>query len=251
MARTHAIANCCTAAVVLSLYAAAAAQEQNAPPPLSDECRAGGMATGNALPLPNVAAALRQGKQIRILAIGASSPRHGQSELLERILERTLKGIEVEVVNRGVSGELSADASVRMKIEVALTSPNMVLWQVGTNDAMAYVPVGDVEQTVQSTVHWLRENRVDVVLVGLQFAREMATDEHYQAIRMMLKKLAARENVMLVQRYEAMEFVAKAQRGDTLRPPGEFELTESSFGCMAEYVARAITAGLFARKPKP
>ena len=67
--------------------------------------------------------------------------REGGPPLLEQILERTINGLDVEIINRGFSGELAEAAGKRLEIEVALNHPDIVLWQVGTNDAFAQVPV--------------------------------------------------------------------------------------------------------------
>ena len=40
-------------------------------------------------------------------------------------------------------------------------------------------------------------------LVGLQFVRPMAQDAHYDAVRKLLRRIAAQEDVMIVRRYEA------------------------------------------------
>ena len=87
------------------------------------------------------------------------------------------------MINRGVSGELAANAATRMKNEVALDKPDLVLWQVGTNDALAYVPVAEFAATVKDQIDWLKAHKVDVVLVGLQFANGMLRDAHYKEIR--------------------------------------------------------------------
>ena len=115
------------------------------------------------------------------------------------------------MINRGVSGELSAQAAARIKNEVALNDPDLVLWQVGTNDALAYVPLDELETTIVDTVHWLKEHKVDVVLVGLQYVDRMAQDDHYKAVRELLRKIAAKENVMIVRRYEAQRLMAQAE----------------------------------------
>jgi len=83
--------------------------------------------------LPNVAFDLASHKSIKILSIGASaaagrrSTRGGYTRLIEQILERAVKGIDVTVINRGVSGELAANAASRIKTEVAFTHPDLVL----------------------------------------------------------------------------------------------------------------------------
>src|SRR5690349_2396468 len=98
-----------------------------------------GDASFSSSPLPNSALALQKRHIVKILAIGASSAsvlgigHDGNPPLLEQILERNIKGLDVEIINRGVSGELAEAAGERLKIEVALNHPDLVLWQVGTN----------------------------------------------------------------------------------------------------------------------
>jgi acyl-CoA thioesterase I len=233
--------------------AAGIAQPEVAPPAVSKECGEPGIADR---PLANSAAALQQRKRIKILAIGASSTavlgsgRNG-SPLLERILERTIKGLDVEIINRGFSGELADAAGERIRIEVALNQPDIVLWQVGTNDAFAQVPVADFELSVVDTVRWLKEHNVDVILVGLAYAKSLAKDAHYQAIRTSLRRVALAENVLRIGRYEAMEVLARTMASGSGQPEVEdFGLTEAGYNCMAQYIARTITVGIFARPPK-
>jgi acyl-CoA thioesterase I len=260
-----------TAAVVLgaiALSSAAWAQvalpARPAPPasagpppssPYSPECRAGNTLIANELPLPNVARALRSRKIIKILAIGASSfGRRGRgafTEQIEILLEKALKGIDVVMINRGVSGELAEDAEGRIKNEVALNEPDLVLWQVGTNDALAYVPLDKLRATVSETVRWLRAHDVDVVLAGLQYVDRMAQDAHYKAVRELLRKIAADENVIIVRRYEAMQVIEQAAMPNGAFAADEFERTERGYQCLAQYLARAITLGVFGRQLRP
>jgi acyl-CoA thioesterase I len=231
----------------------AAADVAPTPPAVSKECGESGVTDR---PLPNSAAALQQRKRVKILAIGASSTavlglgRNG-TPLLERILERTIKGLDVEIINRGFSGELAEAAGERIRLEVALNKPDIVLWQVGTNDALAQVPVDTFEQSVASTVRWLKEHNVDVILVGLHYAKSLTKDAHYQAIRMSLRRIAIAENVLRIGRYEAMEVLARSATASDRPVLEDFGLTEAGYNCMAQYLARTITVGLFAKLPKP
>jgi len=212
------------------------------------------MAVVEESPLPHVAAALQSRKQIKILAIGAtpvlSRRVHGSGVTIRQLLLKSVEGLDVVMINRGVSGELSAQAAQRLKNEVALTEPDLVLWQVGTNDALAYVPLDEFETTVVDTLSWLKEHKVDVVLVGLQYVDQMALDDNYRAVRDLLRKLAAKENVMIVRRYEAQQFLARAESGGGGLVPDEFQRTEAGYVCLAQYMARAITLGIFGHKLK-
>ena len=178
-------------------------------------------------------------------APGRIGARGNYSDLIEAILQKALRGTDVVMINRGISGELAADAAIRMKNEVALESPDLVLWQVGTNDALAYVPAHEFAATVKDQVAWLKAHHVDVVLVGLQFAPEMLRDEHYKVIRDTLRQVAAQEHVIVIRFYEAMEILNKA--AETGQPVADqFERSEEGYDCLAQYVARAITLGAFA-----
>ena len=228
---------------------------QNAPepPPVAKEC---GEAGSSDTPLPNSAIALQQRNKIKILAIGASSTavlgwrREGGPPLLEQILERTINGVDVEIVNRGFSGELAEAAGKRIEIEVALNHPDIVLWQVGTNDAFAQVPVESFELSVSNTVRWLKAHDIDVILVGLHYMKQLAQDPHYHAIRVSLNRVAAAESVLRIRRYEAMEILSRTMREAGRPEPRDFGLTEAGYNCMAQYVARAIAVGLYAKPPK-
>jgi lysophospholipase L1-like esterase len=235
--------------------APAPAVAQPVPAPYSRDCQIGSTPIVEESSLPHVAAALQNRKQIKILAIGASPimsrrVNSGQGETMRHLLKQAIQGLDVVMINRGVSGELSAQAAVRIKNEVALTEPDLVLWQVGTNDALAYVSLDEFESTVEDTLAWLKEHTVDVVLVGLQYVGQMALDDHYKAVRDLLRKIAAKENVMIVRRYEAQQFLARAESGGGGLVPDEFERTEAGYICLAQYMARAITLGIFGPKFK-
>jgi acyl-CoA thioesterase I len=246
-------------ALTASAFAQAApppAQGEAAPAtPLSKSCQPGASALAGETALPNVAAALASRKTVRILAMGAApgrvTARGGTyTGVIEAMLAQAIKGIEVTIVNRGVSGELAAGAAIRMRNEVALEEPDLVLWQVGTNDALAYVPVDEFAAVVSEQIAWLKAHHVDLVLVGLQFTPRVMHDEHYVAIRDTLRKLAAAENVPVVRFYEAMQIVNGATEG-SLPAAEDFERSEEGYNCLAQYVARAITLGVFAKNMPP
>lgn len=227
------------------------------PPPLvpiSRACEVPASDVATPEPLPRLQAALRERRPIRVLAIGSSStvglgashPSHNYPSQLEAILEKTLKGLDVVIINRGVSGEVAAATAERLKALVGLETPDVVLWQVGTNDALMHVSVDDFKATVGETLRWLKEREVDTVLVGLQYTLIVSKDPHYKAIRMALRELAASEGVLLIRRYEAMEFIEKAKKGELTSPDG-LHANDLGYRCMAEHIARAMVVSAFMR----
>ena len=253
-------------AMLLCTAVAAPAVAQVDAPPLSPTCDVPNSDIATPAPLPRLTDRLVQHQPIRVLAIGSSSTRgvgatnsrKTYPAQLKAILDKALNGSEAKIINRGVSGELAQVTAERLRTEVALEKPDVVLWQVGTNDALSRVSPTDFENTVRSTVQWLQENKVDAVLVGLQYTPKFARDESYFAIREALRKVAASQDVLYVSRFDAMQFLAKARETQNLVSSDDLHLNDLGYQCMAEHVARGVIASLFLKrkdlqqgKPKP
>ena len=230
-----------------------------APPALSASCEAPAQDIAANGPLPNVGKALAAHKTIQILAIGSASAASlgidsgikSYPVQLEDILKEALKGVDVDIINRGTGGEVAQTSADRIRSEVALTKPDLVLWQLGTNDALARVDSDQFIDVVKSTIDWLKSNDTDVVLVGLQYTTRFAKDESYYAIRAALDKIAKDENVLYVKRYDAMKFIAQTRAKVHLMASDNYHLSALGTQCMAEHVARAMTANLFVRRFRP
>jgi hypothetical protein len=227
------------------------------PPPLSQDCQTPGVNISGVVTLPNVQRALKDTRVIKIMTIGASSSAFkrnsgdGYYQVIEGVLEKTIPGVDIQIIDRGVSGELARDAGDRLKSEVALTNPNLVLWQVGSADALAQVRLEEFEATLDETVDWLKGHGVDVVLVGVQYVRSLATDPLYQAIRTAIVRVADRHQVLRIGRYEAMQVIEQGRQVRTGEAFNQFAATEQGHTCLSEYVVRAITSGIFVRPIRP
>jgi lysophospholipase L1-like esterase len=237
----------------------ALAQSAPTPPALSPQCEAPAADIAVPVPLPAVAQALDAHRPIRILAIGsASAAELGLASGVKSypvqvtdILEHALTGVSVEISNRGVGGEVAQTSADRIRGEVALVKPDLVLWQLGTNDALARVDPDQFTDVVTSTIDWLRDNQIDVVLVGLQYTSRFAKDESYDAIRQALQRIATTEKILYVRRYDAMRYIAQTRANLHLMANDNFHLSDLGNQCMAEHVARAMIASLYVKRFRP
>jgi lysophospholipase L1-like esterase len=228
-------------------------------PSLSPACEVPATDIAAPAPLANVTSLLQKSQIVRILAIGSSSTAgtgasarvKSYPSQLGMILEKAIKGIDVEITNRGVGGEVAQMTADRIRSEVTLSKPDLVLWQLGTNDALARVSPEDFEATVRTTVRWLRANGIDVALVGLQYTPRFARDANYFAIRAALQRIAAEENILYVRRYDAMQFISQRRANLQLMSSDNFHLNDLGYQCMAEHVAQAVIASLYAKKVRP
>ena len=221
-------------------------------PPRADPCRVPGSTIALSAPLPRIARMIGARSPIKVLAIGssstagvgASSPGTAYPAQLETELEQDFPGLDFTVLNRGVSGELAAATAGRIKLEAALDKPDLVVWQVGTNDALARLPVEEVAETVRETLRWLKESEIDAVLVGPQYTKRLSGDEHYRAMREGLKAVAAETSVPLIRRYDAMKYMADGAGRETMLASDAFHLNDLGYRCMATHIARGIIASI-------
>jgi len=261
--RSFAVAARVTLVVAACAFGAGATQAEDAvalvspelskvPTQYSAACRVKSPAFEGRAPLRVVRRALREKRPLKVLAIGssstvgvgASSPVASYPVVLENDLEGFLRGFEVEMVTRGLSGETAEDAAERLKLEVAEIRPDLVVWQVGTNDALARVEESEFAALLGDTLTWLARNRVDVVLIDPQYVERLAVDDHYVAIVKAIAAIAREKRVLLVQRYEAMADLSHQRSNGAYLATDRFHLNDLGYKCMAEYAARAIVAGI-------
>ena len=225
----------------------------SAPPALSPECRSKRL-VGEMFrrPLKALSRAVRANKNVKVLAIGssstvgvgASSPAASYVANLETNLEGSLKGMNFDVVGRGMSGEVAEGAADRMKREVEETKPDLVVWQVGTNDAIRHVSIDGFKACLKKALAWLADNRIDVVLIDPQYGAVLTKDEYYERVVTAIAEVARESRVLLVDRFEAMRELQR-DRGDTFYLTSDnLHLNDRGHRCMAEQLARAIVGGL-------
>ncbi len=229
------------------------------PPALSPQCEVPASDIAAPAPLPHVAQVLSEHGTLHILAVGsASNASLGVSSGVKSyhlqitdILQAAFKDVNVEIANRGVGGEVAQTSADRIRGEVALNKPDLLLWQLGTNDALSRVDPEQFADIVRSTIRWVRDSGVDVVLVGLQYTSRFAKDASYDAIRDTLLKIATEEKVLYVRRYDAMKFIAQTRANLHLMASDNFHFSDLGNQCMAEHVARAMIANMFVKRFRP
>ncbi len=204
---------------------------------------------------PQFARAVRQEGRVRILAIGssstegigASSPAANYPSQLRDLLESALPVEAVEVVNLGVGGEKAAETVVRLREDVSRLHPDLVLWQVGTNDGIAGVTPAQYEKTLRDALRFLKGGEADVLLVGMQWSRRLATNPNYIAIRDVTARVAREEGVTLVSRYEAMRALGEASGREDFTGPDHLHMNDKGYRCLAEQIAATLSRGMDAK----
>jgi len=225
------------------------------PPGLSPDCRSKRVA-GELFrrPLRALSRAVRADRAVKVLAIGSSSTAGvGASSAaaayiarLETTLEGSFKGLDFDVIGRGRSGEEAQGAADRMKKEIEDTRPDLVVWQVGTNDALRHVGIDRFKTCLRTTLAWLAEHRIDVVLIDPQYGEALTKDEHYERVVAAIAEVARESRVLLVDRFEAMRELHRLNGDRFYLAADNLHLNDTGHRCMAEQLARSIVGGLLA-----
>lgn len=223
-----------------------------ASPQPSVECKVKSPAFEGRAPLRAVRRAILANRPVRVIAlgssstvgVGASSPRAAYPIRLENDLEGVIEGLKVEMYARGQSGEVAEGAADRIKAEVAELKPDLVVWQVGTNDAVARIDAETFGEQLRETLTWLASHNIDVVLIDPQYVERLSSDVRYTSIVNEIATVASEKQVLLVNRYDAMADLARQHPGSSYLANDRFHLNDLGYRCMAEYATKAIVAGI-------
>ncbi|OAH32210.1 MULTISPECIES: SGNH/GDSL hydrolase family protein [Methylorubrum] len=215
---------------------------------LSPECRVPGSKLYTLARLKAVKAALKEKRPIHVLSIGSSSAGLGASASypvkLENALEQALPDVQVEVEARSLPGEVASGAGERLRSMVAEVEPDLVVWQVGTNDALARVDIEAFGEALDDSVQWVKSHGIDIVLIDPVFTQSLADDAYYTQMVRTVQDVARREAVPLVHRYAAMRFLSTQRTTEAHMLGRHFRLNDLGLRCMAEHATRAITLSL-------
>jgi lysophospholipase L1-like esterase len=215
-------------------------------------------AAASALRLPRTSAALRTAGKATVLAIGssstvgigASSPAHTYEARLEVNLETSLKGTDFIVVGRGLSGEVAEGAAARMKREVDDVRPDLVIWQVGTNDALRHVAMDGFKRCLTKTLAWLKDQKVDVLLLNPQYGELLVKDAYYEQVVGAIAGVAHEAQVLLVDRFGAMRKLGTGTGAGAalVLSPDNLHMNDEGYDRLGTLLAQAII-GAMPREP--
>jgi len=239
-------------AAVLALLAAALAAARTAPaacPVSPDHVVANdGLTRSRAAVAEGRLTILAMGSS-SIEGVGASRPELAFTPLLEAGLERRLPGVEVTVVNRGIGGETARETADRLARETAAVRPDLVIWQIGTNDVLRDRPMDDVFADFRRGEAVLDAAGVDVLLVDPQRLPEETDNPSFRGRNPALAEMArlialegGRKHYAVQGRFAAMGGWSGLERGGV--GPDDLHLNDAGYACWAETVAEGLAVAL-------
>ncbi len=209
-------------------------------------------ANGAALAFPKV----RVGLPNDILAIGssstegvgASSPANSYPARLEAELESET-GVDFDVKNAGIGGELAAKTLERLRRALKSGWARLVIWQVGTNDALVGVDEALFRATVQAGIAAARAAGIPLMLIGPQFTLKSPDPVRYERFVKMIDDIGAADHVPVLSRYTLMKrWRAQGAKAAGLLLSGDgLHMSDLGYRCLAHALAEAIESGAEAK----
>jgi lysophospholipase L1-like esterase len=218
---------------------------QRGPQSASDSsCGVSDVLPARIVALPRFSRAIENRRRLRIVAIGssstegigASSPAANYPSQLLGLLQLAIPEQDFEVINLGVGGETAGGTVERLRREIPKLSPELVVWQVGTNDALTGAVIADYQSIVRDALQFLKASHVDVLMIGPQWTRKLAGNPAFDAVREATAQVARSEGVTLVSRYDAMRKLAQASGREDLTGPDHLHMNDLGYRCMAEQI---------------
>lgn len=184
-----------------------------------------------------------------IEGVGASRRELGFVPLLAAGLERRLPGVEVTVINKGIGGETAKETADRLAREIEAARPDLVIWQLGTNDVLRDRPMDDFFADFRRGEAILDRAGVDVLLVDPQRLPEGTTNPAFRGRNPALGETArlidlegGRVGYAVMGRFAAMADWSGLERGGV--GPDDLHLNDAGYACWAGIAAEGLAAAL-------
>jgi lysophospholipase L1-like esterase len=247
MSRWHPIVVAVCLAIALSTLAGHRARAQTA----AEACLAANPSLSLGAPLPRTAARLKAGDALRIIAVGSSSttglwmlnPDATYPEVMRRELAAFRPRARIEVINSGRVADTVSSSRARFQNDVLAYRPDLVIWQLGTNDAAWSWRVDGLKQQIVGGIHELKGDGADVVLMDLQYAPMVLASGQYETVQAVIAEAAREERVGLFSRFLLMRrsIEAGVPMGALVAWDG-FHNSADGYECVGRALARAISS---------
>jgi acyl-CoA thioesterase I len=242
----------CLAAALLMAATEGSFAQAPIRPSYAETCLAANQNLALGASLPRTTARLKAGDRIRIIAIGSSSTaglwaRSSAAtypEVMRRELADLRPNVRIEVITSGRLAETIAGTMARFERDVLAYLPELVVWQLGTNDVAWGARAGGIKDQVVKGVRTLKGSGADVILMDLQYAPMVLASSQHTIMQAIIAEVARQERVGLFPRFALMRRSIEAglPSGALVSWDG-LHNSSSGYECIGRALARAVHAG--------
>jgi len=198
-------------------------------------------------PLPKTRGKLRADQPITIVALGSSSTTGfgtfgpGFPAVMKTELMRRHASLHVTVINSGRVFETVGGNLARFDKDVLRFQPDLVVWQLGTNDVVWHGGANGAGAALRDGVRRLKQAGVEVILMDLQDAPAVRRAPSHVAMETLIADVAREEAVGLFPRFVLMQR-AHAEGTKGLVAWDGLHNSAAGYRCIGIALARMIDA---------
>src|SRR4051812_15548659 len=201
--------------------------------------------------LARTAARLKSNAPLVIVATGSSSPvglwvhRSAATypEVMRQELLRLRASAQIQIINSGRIGDTIEDNIARFERDVISYRPDLVVWQLGTNDvAWGGRPDAELKNRVLQGVRALKASGADVILMDLQYAPRVLGSAYYSTMEAVIAEVARQESIGLFSRFALMrKSIAAGVSPDALVSWDGLHNSADGYDCIGRALARMVS----------
>jgi lysophospholipase L1-like esterase len=154
-------------------------------------------------PFAGMKAKLQAGKTVTVVALGSSSTTGFGTfrsdaafpDVMKQELLRLRPSARIELINSGRIMEDIPGNIARLDNDVLRYKPDLVVWQLGSNDAVWRGIADNAKEMVSDAVKRLKAANADIVLVDLQYAPLVLLTTRHIRMEKIIADVAREQNV--------------------------------------------------------
>lgn len=200
--------------------------------------------------LAPLSAKVAAGRPLSILAIGSSSTEGVGASAKDRTYPARLQALlakswptsRIEIVNAGIGGETAPQTLARLKAAMTARSFDLVIWQVGTNDAVRGGDLDAFKAMIGEGIALVREAGPALAILDPQFFPSVRDPQRYGQYVEAVGEVARRETVPVFTRYAAMRewHRVDAEAFKAALWTDGFHMSDAGYDCLARDMANAM-----------
>src|SRR5437588_1026726 len=217
----------------------------------AETCLAANSSVSLGVRLPRTEAKLKSASPLKIVAHGSSSTvglwvltaASTYPAVMRQELIRLVPNARVEVINSGRIGDTIPDSVARIERDVLTFQPDLVIWQLGTNDVVWGGRADGLEKLVIQGVTILKSGGADVILMDQQYSPQVLSSPRSPQMQAIIASVAREKKIGLFSRFDLMRNSVNAGLSiDALVSWDGLHNSIEGYDCVGRALARAIWA---------
>ncbi|MPZ56622.1 MAG: SGNH/GDSL hydrolase family protein [Rhizobiales bacterium] len=219
----------------------------------SNPCGLAESAVGAVFPMPRAAKAIEQTGQLTVLVVGAGSSAlpgpDGAARAYPARLQVALAGkwpaVKVKVITDVKPRRTAADMLTGLGAVLSAVKPSVVVWQTGTNDAVAGVDPDAFNAALDRGVTRAHAAGADLVLMNTQYSPRTETMIAVGVYGDIMRSVALHREVSLFDRFSVMKTWSELGIFDLRSAANKLDTAQRVHDCigrlLADLLAEAIS----------